>query len=90
MKENDVIDALKYAVERWDKEVSECIEKKKNGKDLEEKQYYSYVVDGMYFAIDSLNNSLFAFFGDDTLSKTVGTEDLVKKIENSWKKHKSE
>ena len=83
MKPNDMIDALKFAVERLDKESSNYI-----NESLDKKEHCLDILLGMYFAIDSLNNSHFAYFGDDGISKAVGTEDLVKKIESGFKRIK--
>ncbi len=80
---NDMIDAIRYAVSRLDEESSKYIKEKNEGKEgaLD-------VLTGMYFAIDSLNNSLIAYFGDDMIAKAVGAEDLVKKIESGFKRIK--
>lgn len=83
MNNNDMIDALKFAVERLDKEASGYI-----NESLDNKEHSLDILLGMYFAIDSLNNSLIAYFGDEGIAKAVGTEDLVKKIESGFKRIK--
>lgn len=78
MRDKDLIDALQYAVERLEKgEAQKYIERSKKDSECMDVRM------GMYFAIDSISNSLFAFLGDD--AKQLGFERLARKLGNTQK-----
>lgn len=70
---NDLINALQYAVERLEEgEAKEYIERSENDSECMDVRM------GMYFAIDSISNSLFAMLGDE--AKQIGFERLAQKL----------
>lgn len=75
-KSDEVLEVISCSLKRLEEQhANEYIEKRM------EDPYYRNVLQGMYMAIDVINNDLMGEFGTDEVSKALGFFQLAKKLE---------
>lgn len=77
-KSDEVLEVISCSLKRLEEQhVNEYIAKRM------EDPYYRDVLQGMYMAIDVINNDLMGEFGTDEVSKALGFFQLAKKLERN-------
>lgn len=73
-----LVEAIQLALNRFEKDHASEYMARRN-----EDEYYANILEGMYFTLDSIKNSLVGYYGDEAMSETLGLSQLSDKIEKA-------
>lgn len=71
-----IVEAIRIALNRFEKDHASEYMARRN-----EDEYYANILEGMYFTLESIKNSLIGYYGNETMCETLGLSELSKKIE---------
>ncbi len=73
-----LVEAIQLALNRFEKDhANEYMERRNEG------EYFALVLEGMYFTIESIKNSIDCYYGTEKMSKELGFKKLANTIEKA-------